>query len=180
MIAYAISDPSTLNFQTLTDDLIRFSAKATMVVYRDKSTSEYAKNAKIFLDEARKYSFEKILLHTDYQLAYHLGAEGIHLTSKQESEIVKAKELGLFVVISTHTKEEALMAQELGADMITFSPIFATPNKGTPKGLKELSRVTSILSVPLIALGGIITTEQIALCQESGAKGFASIRWFSD
>ena len=179
MIAYAISDPSTLNFKTLTSDLRRFSTKATMLVYRDKSTTEYAKNAKIFLDEAVKYSFKKILLHTDYQLAYYLGAGGIHLKSTQQGDIVDAKKLGLFVVISTHTQEEALMAQELGADMITFSPIFATPNKGMPKGLKELSRVTSILSIPLIALGGIITKEQIDLSQQSGAIGFASIRWFA-
>ena len=179
MIAYAISDPLTLNFQTLTNDIKRFSINADMIVYRDKSTSIYRENADRFINEARRYSFVKILLHSDYKLAYKIGADGIHLKSTQQSNIVEAKALGLFVVISTHTLQEVLQAQELGADMVTFSPIFATPNKGKPKGLKELNRVASMTTVPLIALGGIITKEQIVLCQENGADGFASIRWFS-
>jgi len=178
MIAYAISDPSTLNFQTLDNDIKRFSTKADMLVYRDKLTQFYVKKASVFLEKAREYSFSKILLHSDYQLAYQLGADGIHLQSTQLDQIKKAKDLGLFVVVSTHTEEEALIAEVFGADMITFSPIFATPNKGLPKGVKLLNKVTSLISIPLIALGGIITEKEIALCQENGAEGFASIRWF--
>jgi len=179
MVAYAISDPSTLTFQTLNSDIKRFSTKSTMIVYRDKSSKVYRENAQKFIIEASKFSFDKILLHTDYKLAHRLGAEGVHLKSTQQKDIVIAKMLGLFVIISTHSEEEALIAQELGADMVTFSPIFATPNKGEPKGLKELKRVSNILDIPLIALGGIITKEHIALCQKNGADGFASIRWFS-
>ena len=97
----------------------------------------------------------------------------------QFNDIEKAKALGLFVVVSTHNLKEALKAQNLGADMITFSPLFATPNKGEPKGIKELNRVALKLSIPLIALGGIISERQLLLCQESRAEGFASIRWFA-
>ena len=62
--------------------------------------------------------------------------------------------------------------------MITFSPIFHSPNKGEPKGVEELKRVAFLLSIPVIALGGIVTQKQIGLSKQSGAKGFASIRWF--
>ena len=179
MIAYAISDPSTLNFNTLETSIRGFSINADIIVYRDKFTNIYAENASIFIAEARKHSFKKILLHTDYQLAYRLGADGIHLKSTQQNDIVIAKRLGLFVVISTHTLKEVLRAESLGADMVTFSPIFSTPNKGKPKGIKELKRVVSMTTISLIALGGILTKEQILLCQENGAEGFASIRWFA-
>lgn len=178
MITYAITDPSTLNFQTLTTDLKRFSLKADMIVYRDKSTSDYDSNAKSFVNEARKHSFQKVILHTDYELAHTLKADGVHLKSTQFDDIVKAKALGLFVVISTHTQEEAREVESLGADMVTFSPIFTTPNKGEPKGVKELKKLVSVLCIPIIALGGIVTHEQIRLCEESGAFGFASIRYF--
>jgi len=178
MIAYAISDPSTLNFQTLTSELKRFAQKADMIVYRDKESSNYEANAKAFMIEARKCSFSKILLHTDYTLAHKLKAGGVHLNSTQFSKIAKAKALGLWVVISTHTKEEALQAQKLGADMITFSPIFSTPNKGEPKGVDVLREVISSLEIGVIALGGIVTQEQIELCEKAGAVGFASIRYF--
>jgi len=178
MIAYAISNPSTLNFQTLNSDLKRFAQKADMIVYRDKACADYEANAKQFMVEAREHSFEKILLHTDYKLAQKLKADGVHLNSTQFSKIAKAKALGLFVVISTHSKEEALQAQNLGADMITFSPIFATPNKGEPKGVEVLRELTTLLDIGVIALGGIVTQEQIDLCEEAGAFGFASIRYF--
>jgi len=179
MIAYAITDSSTLNFQTLEKDIKHFATQAEMIVYRDKSTLDYASNAKNFLIEAKKNSFQKILLHTEYQLAYALKADGIHLRSTQFDEVVKAKQLGLFVVISTHTLQEALKAESLGADMVTFSPIFTTPNKGQPKGVEALKKVVSMLSIPVIALGGIVTKEHRVLCEKSGAFAFASIRYFA-
>ena len=179
MIAYAITDPSTLNFNHLKSDIKRFSTKAEMIVYRDKSTLNYVQNAEKFIHEAKQYSFSKILLHSNYILAHSLKADGVHLTSMQFDDIEKAKFFGLFVIVSTHSLEEALKAQYLGADMITFSPLFTTPNKGEPKGIKELNRVASKLSIPLIALGGIITEKHFSLCQKSKAVGFASIRWFS-
>ena len=179
MIAYAITNPSTLNFQRLGFDLECFSKKADMILYRDKDNTDYATCANNFLHEAKKFSFDKILLHADYRLAMKLGADGVHLTSSQFHDIAVAKELGLFVIISTHTFDEVEKAESLGADMVTFSPIFSTPNKGKPKGVELLNSLVSQYTIPIIALGGIVTTEHIALCEKSGAKGFASIRYFS-
>jgi thiamine-phosphate pyrophosphorylase len=178
MIAYAITDPSTLHFDRLESDLRRFSSKSNLIVYRDKLNANYASLAEVFIEQSKKHSFDKILLHSDYKLADKLKADGIHLKSTQFDDIVKAKALGLFVVISTHSVNEAQKAEKLEADMITFSPIFHSPNKGEPKGLQALNSVVSLLSIPVIALGGLITQEQIDLCLNNGAKGFASIRWF--
>jgi thiamine-phosphate pyrophosphorylase len=176
MIAYAITDPSIVDFTTLADDLSYISERATMIVYRDKKTSDYIQNAKIFLESAK--GFEKVLLHTDYKLAHKLGAGGVHLQSGQLEDINQAKALGLFVIVSTHTKEEAEKAVLLGADMITCSPIFDTPNKGKALGIEYLKSIVSAVTIPVIALGGILTQEQIASCEEVGASGFASIRYF--
>lgn len=179
MISYAITDPSTLNFNNLNSNIKQFASKADMIVYRDKSTNIYNQNSFKFLKETKKYTFSKVLLHRDYILADRLNADGVHLTSTQFDDIQKAKALGLFVIISTHSLEEVLKAQKLGSDMVTFSPIFLTPHKGEPKGVEELKRVISIVSIPIIALGGIVTQNQIELCKRVGAYGFASIRLFS-
>ena len=176
MIAYAITDPSTLDFNTLEDDLNHFSSKATMIVYRDKQNSDYEKNATLFVEQAK--GFEKVLIHTDYNLAAKLHTDGVHLKSTQLVDIKKAKSLGLLVVVSTHTLNEAKSAELLGADMITFSPIFTSPNKGKAVGIAKLKNIISSVSIPVLALGGIITQEQIVSCAEVGAKGFASIRYF--
>jgi len=176
MIAYAITDPSTLDFNTLEDDLKHFSSNATMIVYRDKQNSNYKKNARLFLEYTK--GFGKVLIHTDYSLAAKLHADGVHLKSTQLAEIKKAKDLGLFVVVSTHSLNEAKSAELLGADMITFSPVFNTPNKGKAVGIAKLKHIISSVSIPVLALGGIIAQEQIVSCAEVGAKGFAAIRYF--
>ncbi|WP_309498666.1 thiamine phosphate synthase [Sulfurovum sp.] len=178
MIRYAITDPLTLDFNYLEHDLKRFSQKASMIVYRDKDNANYAYNAKLFVENAK--GFEKVLLHREYLQANTFGADGVHLSSTQFRDISKAKKLGLFVVISTHTPDEAKLAKALGADMITYSPVFETPNKGKALGLKALEALLQTVDIPVIALGGILTQEQIDSCEKSGASGFASIRYFAD
>lgn len=179
MIAYAITDPSTLHFSSLEHDLERFAKHANMIVYRDKKTVTYARDAKAFMAEIPRNSFDKVLLHRDVALADHLQADGVHLTSNQFDRVIDAKQLGLYVVISTHNEEEIALAQSLGANAVTFSPIFATPNKGEPKGLELLKAMTKKFTVPIIALGGVMSEEQIMQCEACGARGFASIRYFA-
>jgi len=177
MLAYAITDPTTLNFDRLKSDLEAFSCKTSMIVYRDKETNTYASNAKAFVTAAKH--FDRVLLHGDYLLAKECNADGVHLKSTQFDDIIKAKRLGLFVIVSTHSMDEAKDAEALGADMITFSPVFYTPNKGDAVGVDVLKEVVSSVSIPVLALGGILTQTQIDACAYVGAKGFASIRYFA-
>jgi thiamine-phosphate pyrophosphorylase len=100
------------------------------------------------------------------------------LTSNQTTDIKDAKSLGLFVVISCHTVDDAKRAEFLGADMITYSPIFDTPNKGKPLGVDAISRLREEIDIPIIALGGIIEQKEIDAVMSRGASGFASIRYF--
>ncbi len=176
MIGYAITDPSTLDFNHLERDLKRFSQKASMIVYRDKSN--LSKHGAAFVQAAKMFDFNKVIIHGDISLAKRAGADGVHLSSLQLDEITDAKAMGLFVVVSTHTIDELKKAEVLGADMATFSPIFETPGKGAPVGLDMLRSVTSEVTIPVLALGGILTEEQVSACERSGAIGFASIRYF--
>ncbi|TKI69527.1 thiamine phosphate synthase [Sulfurimonas crateris] len=152
--------------------------KPSYILYRDKTNPNYNELAAVFAGVCRDYKGLKCFLHQDAELAYKLGVSGVHLTSTQFEEIAKAKRMGLFVIISTHTKEEVLRAQKLGADAVTYSPIFASPNKGEPKGVEELKRILDISDVKVFALGGIVTQEQVEMIERSKAYGFASIRYF--
>ena len=120
----------------------------------------------------------KCFLHQDYILADKLGAKGVHLTSQQFEDIQKAKALNLEVIISTHTHKEVLDAQELGADYVTYSPVFETPQKGEPKGVEDLAEIVQKAEIKIFALGGIITKEHVTALQKAQAYGFASIRYF--
>ncbi|MFT7880051.1 MAG: thiamine phosphate synthase [Sulfurimonas sp.] len=178
MLSYAITDPSTLSFDHLDSYLSHIKGSADMVLFRDKENRDYSDHAKIFIEAARRYRFDKVLLHNDITLAKALKADGVHLSSDRREEIPLAKAEGLFVIISAHSLNEIESAEALGADMVTFSPIFTTPGKGEPVGLEKLAQVSSAVNIPVIALGGILTQEQINACREAGAEGFASIRYF--
>ena len=111
-------------------------------------------------------------------------AHGVHLgTRSMPADLVRRLAPREFVVgVSCHSLEEALAAQAAGADYILLGPIFATPSKlpyGPPLGLAKLREVTSQVSIPVFALGGI-TIDRVALCLENGAAGIAGIRIFQD
>jgi thiamine-phosphate pyrophosphorylase len=148
------------------------------VLYRDKSNPHYAIQADHFVEVCRNFVDLKSFLHQEYTLAASLGADGVHLTSKQFDKIQDAKSLGLEVIISTHTKEEVKQAQKLGADYVTYSPIFATPAKGTPKGVEDLAALVQDVDIKVFALGGIVGEEQVQEVKKTTAFGFASIRYF--
>lgn len=150
----------------------------TYALYRDKSNPNYNIQAAHFVEVCNQFGTIKSFIHRNLELAKSLEATGVHLTSTQFDEIVKAKELGLEVIISTHTHKEVLRAQELGADAVTYSPIFASPGKGEPKGVEDLSNLVQKSKIKIFALGGIVTEEHISKIEKSCTYGFASIRYF--
>jgi len=147
-------------------------------LFRNKEDALYPQHAEEFVQMCKPFKTLKCFLHQDYILAAKLQAQGVHLTSKQFADIQKAKALDLEVVISTHTHKEVLKAQELGADYVTYGPIFETPDKGEPKGVDDLADIVQKAEVKIFALGGIITKKHVAAIEKAQPYGFASIRYF--
>ena len=151
----------------------------SFALYRDKQNPEYKTLASTFITLCLNMPHTKSFLHRDFTLAKSLNAVGVHLTSQQFDDIPKAKNLGLEVIISTHTHEEVKRAEELGADYVTYSPIFHSPNKGEPKGVKDLRDLVKSTHINIFALGGILNTSEVAMIKKTQAYGFASIRYFT-
>lgn len=181
MKKYLITSP-----QYYTDDIKLFAArfgqytqthKPDFALLRDKEGENYEALARIFIATCKESGI-KSFIHQECHLAKKLGANGVHLTSKQFDRIKVAKELGLEVIISTHLHVEVCDAKRQGADYVTYSPIFATPNKGEPKGIEDLKKVLSECNIKVFALGGIVDESHVKMIEQSGAYGFASIRYF--
>ena len=146
--------------------------------FRDKKSPDYAVMAAAFVETVRQQGGAMAMLHGDSVLAARLGADGVHLPSDRYGAIAEAKELGLYAVASCHSLEELEKAAFLGADAATYSPVFASPGKGIPKGLEDLKELVGKIDLNIFALGGITTPEQIEQVAATGAYGFASIRYF--
>jgi len=150
----------------------------TYVLYRDKLNPNYNTQAAHFVEICSKFESIKSFIHQDVSLAKELNATGVHLSSKQFDEIYHAKNLGLEVIISTHTHKEVKQAQKLGVDAVTYSPIFESPQKGEPKGLDDLNELLGVCDINVFALGGIIEESHVDIIKTTKAYGFASIRYF--
>jgi thiamine-phosphate pyrophosphorylase len=112
--------------------------------------------------------------HVDVALA--VNADGVHL-GQEDIPVEEARKImgkGKLIGISTHSLEQAIRAQEAGADYIGFGPMFytATKDAGNPKGLKVLRQVRKVIDIPIVAIGGI-TWENVTEVLNSGADAAA-------
>ncbi len=124
----------------------------------------------------------KLLVNDRADIALAANADGVHLTSNSLSADIIRKNFPKDFIVGTsaHSIEKAEIAKRQGADFVTFSPIFPSPNKGKPQGIEKLREVCEQLKpFPVVALGGINETNWREVLQ-AGANGFAAIRFLNN
>lgn len=105
------------------------------------------------------------------------GIEWRHLTGAElRAGIVPAGPFGC----SVHSPLEIAAAANIGPRYLLLSPVFPTVSKpGVPAlGIDALREHAAAAAVPVIALGGIVTTERAARALAAGAAGVAGISLF--
>lgn len=101
-----------------------------------------------------------LIINNAIAVALALEAEGIHLGGRS-LPLDAARRIvppDMLIGASTHTLEEVRVANELGADYLTFGPIYDTPSKRglvSTTGLEPIRELKRATSLPIIALGGI-------------------------
>jgi thiamine-phosphate pyrophosphorylase len=101
-----------------------------------------------------------VLIINDFpDIAICAGADGVHL-GQDDLPLKEARKImgrNRIIGISTHSLEQATVAEEDGADYIGFGPIFPTLTKdaGKPKGIEMLHEVKKKVNIPVVAIGGI-------------------------
>lgn len=127
-------------------------------------------------------STTKLLINERFDIAVAANADGVHLTSSSiPIERVRSNVRDEFLIgVSAHSTDEVVAARESGADYAMLGPVFATPGKSEPMGLEMLDDACrSVSPFPVIAIGGIdVSNFQSVL--DSGASGYAAIRYLND
>ena len=180
LLLYAVTDRHWLNGRTLLE-VVRESLDGgvTMLQLREKTLEEGA-----FLEEARalqalcRERHVPFIVNDNVDIARAMGADGVHVgQSDMEALDVRAK-LGpdKIIGVSTHSVEEALLAEKHGADYLGVGAMFPTGSKADVQELpyETLKDICAAVSIPVVAIGGI-SHENVAKLAGSGICGVAVI-----
>lgn len=159
---YLITDRKTSGTRGLLSTVeAAFKGGVRLVQLREKdlSAKELLSLAIELKTLAARYG-ARVLINDRVDIALLANADGVHLTSTSYSPKEARSLLGddRLIGVSTHSMEEALGAQEDGADFVTFGPVFHTASKtgmGGPLGIERLKEAAQKLSIPVFGLGGI-------------------------
>lgn len=121
----------------------------------------------------------RLLINRRIDICREVDADGVQLGIEGVPIREARRRLGEHALIgySAHSVEEAENAENDGADLVTFSPVFFTPSKapfGEPVGVERLGQACKTLTIPVFALGGI-KTDTIAPVMAAGCRGIALI-----
>jgi thiamine-phosphate pyrophosphorylase len=156
---YFITDAGLSLAGNLSDVARAVAAGVRVVQYREKQGDTQA-----LVEEARRLRelcrTARFLVNDRVDVALAADADGVHL-GRDDLPYAEARRLlgkNKIIGLTVGSLAEALEAQELGADYLGVSPIFATLTKadaGPPMGLGLLREIRKRVSLPLVAIGGI-------------------------
>lgn len=180
LLLYAVTDRSWLGGSTLYQQVEEtLKGGATFVQLREKDLDEGA-----FLEEAkeikalcREYGVP-FVINDNVDIALEMDADGVHVgQSDMEAGDVRAK-LGpdKIIGVSAQTVEQALLAQERGADYLGVGAVFPTGSKADAVEVDHqvLKAICEAVDIPVIAIGGI-TKDNVKELAGSGICGIAVI-----
>ena len=133
---------------------------AILVQYRDKHPIDAVVLARELVNCCHQYHVP-LIINDDIYLAEAVNADGVHL-GRDDGSIQQARNvLGDNAIIGVScydSPDEALIAQDNGADYVAFGCFFTSTSKpaAKPAQIRTLIRAKQILSIPLVAIGGIL------------------------
>lgn len=120
-----------------------------------------------------------LIVNDRVDVALAVAADGIHL-GQTDMTITDARRIAgddIIIGVSVESVDDAILAEQQGADYIGISPVFATPTKedtGSPLGISGIEEINRNISIPMVGIGGInsTNTKEIIL---AGADGIAVV-----
>ena len=156
--------------------LKNFDIVALTLREKDLNKNEYLKLIEKVYPICQKYKIN-LILHQNYDLNLDdkYKIEGIHLSysifkflnQNIKTELIKKyKRIG----VSIHSLDEAKEVENLGASYVVAGHIFETDCKRDlePRGLKFVEDLSSTLTIPIFAIGGIDEKNSLSVI-DSGA-----------
>ena len=172
LLLYAVTDRSWLNGETLYSQVEKaLQGGATFIQLREKNLDQDH-----FMEEALDHV--PFVINDNVGIAAKMDADGVHVgQSDMEAGDVRAK-LGpdKIIGVSAQTVEQAILAEQRGADYLGVGAVFHTGSKADAEDVSHetLTAICNAVKIPVIAIGGI-TRDNVTELSGSGICGIAVI-----
>ena len=180
LMLYAVTDRSWLGGETLRSQVERaLKGGATFIQLREKELDEgdFLEEAKEIQKLCREYHVP-FVINDNVEIAAAIGADGVHVGQSDMEAVDVRRRLGpdKIIGVSAQTAEQALRAQEHGADYLGVGAVFPTGSKAdaTEVSRETLEEICRAVDIPVIAIGGI-GRENVMELKGSGICGIAVI-----
>lgn len=161
LLLYAVTDRAWLGDKTLSWQAEEsLKGGATMIQLREKHLDHehFLKEAKEIKELCRKYQVP-FLINDDVDLAVEVDADGVHVGQHDMEAGEVRKKIGpnRILGVSAQTVEQALLAQQAGADYLGVGAVFPTGTKDDADAvsIQTLGEICRAVSIPVVAIGGI-------------------------
>ena len=180
MLLYAVTDRTWLGEQTLfmqVEEALR--GGVTFIQLREKKL-----NDDLFLEEAIKIKAicknyqVPFVINDNVDIAKACDADGIHIgqSDRKVSDVRTILGENKIIGVSAQTVEQAINAQQEGADYLGVGAVFSTSTKldADSVSFKTLKSICEAVNIPVIAIGGINENNILEL-SGTGIDGVAVI-----
>lgn len=181
ILLYAVTDRTCLkDGQTLAEAVrLALEGGVTLVQLREKymDKEEFIKSALEIIKICREFNVP-LIINDSIDVCLAADADGVHL-GQGDMPIEQARKLlgnEKIIGITARTPEQAVAAEKGGADYIGSGAIFGTFTKSDAKKMEPetLRKITSSVSIPVAAIGGI-TAENADGLKGLGISGAAVV-----
>ncbi len=161
MLLYAVTDRSWLGGRSLLEDAERaLAGGVTMLQLREKELAydAFLKQAFELSALCKRYGVPFIVNdNVDIALAVH--ADGIHVgqSDMRAGDVRKRAGESMIIGVSAATREQAIEAEQAGADYLGVGAVFSTDTKRDASAVShaELKAICDTVTIPVCAIGGI-------------------------
>lgn len=182
-MVYAVTDRDWTGKMSLCEQVeAALKGGATMVQMREKgltndTVQDYLEEARSLRALTERYKVP-LIIDDNIKLALLCGADGVHV-GQNDMDAAQARALlgpDKILGVTAKTVEQALKAQEQGADYLGSGAVFGTSTKADalPMTMERLGEICRSVSIPVVAIGGICL-ENIGKLKGSGAAGAAVV-----
>lgn len=181
MLLYAVTDRSWLKegetLLSVCEDVLQHGATFLQIREKDLDAASFQEEAAQLKQLCGRYKVPYVV-NDSVEIAMAIDADGVHVGQSDikgrdiRSMIGADKILG----ISAGTVAEAVAAEQAGADYIGVGAVFGTSTKKDARNLtvEKLKEITSAVSIPVVAIGGINSKNLMELAG-SGVDGVAVV-----